>query len=285
MRLSSQSILSAVLLSLAMTGTGFSQDAKKKKAKPVEVAAVRPEVLRSKVIPEGWLLRDKEGRELQAHLLSVSGENVLIQRVEDEREFSVPIENFDARSENVIRNWMYRDPDAIDYSLDIKADRGLVESTSFKIAGREFTTSKWSYTVSISNNSRNELSDAEIEYRIVYDDQVGFTRTSVMPGAGSDQQEGEKVDLPPMKFNDELEFDTPVLETHKYEYVPTKGEREFHKDSVKGIWVRIMRRGEVIAEYKSNEASMGSLSWDNEAQEEIQFRYTFGGEEIEPELD
>ena len=285
MRLLIHPSISLLLLSALLTaGTAVSQE-KKKKPETVEMAAVTPAQVRSQAAPEGWLLRDEEGREIQANLISVSGDNVLIQRVEDDREFNVPISTFDSRSENVIRQWMYRDPDAIEYSLEIKADKDLVESTSFKIAGREFTTNKWSYTVSIANHSRNDLSDAEVEYRIVYDDQVGFSRTSVMPGAGDGQQEGDEVDLPHMAFNDELEFDTPALETQTYEYVPTKGEREFHKDTVKGIWVRITRRGEVIAEYQSNEAAMGSLSWDNESHEEIKFRRTFGDEDLESELD
>ena len=78
-----------------------------------------------------------------------------------------------------------------------------------------------------------------------------------------------------------LLFQTNSLPTS----VPTKGEREFHKDTVKGIWVRITRRGEVIAEYQSNEAAMGSLSWDNESHDEIKFRRTFGDEDLESELD
>lgn len=190
---------------------------------------------------------------------------------------------FDSETEQMIRHWIEVDPEAVDYSLELRASREMVDSSEFEIAGRYFKKVEWTYHVTLANQTRNELNDAQIEYRIVFDDNVAITRTTAMPGKGKNQQDGQAVDLPGMQFNDEIEFKTPVIETETYEYKPTRGDRDFLRDEVKGIWIRVVRHGEVIAEYKSNQAAMGDLSWDNEDEIEItitnRFRDSFEEEE------
>ena len=251
----------------------------------MKVAAVDRSLMRSLGAPDpGWTLRDDEGREIQAMLLSAHGDMVKIQRIEDEQEFDVPISMFDPETEGRIRYWIEEDPDAVDFTLDIAATRELADSSTVELAGRSFTKKEWSYKVGIHNATRKDLNDAEVEYRILYDDNVNFVRTQPAPGEGDNQQDGQAVNIPTMTFNDEIEFNTPVLEMDTYEYEPTRGAREFLKDEIKGIWIRVVRHDEVIAEYRSNEAAMGGLSWDNEDEFEIKitnrFKESFG-EEVE----
>ncbi len=262
----------------------LSQEKKAKAKEPLRLAAVKRDVLRApSAPPAGWTLRDDEGREVEANLVSAHGEIVKIQRLDDEREFDVPISMFDSETEQMIRHWIEVDPEAVDYSLELRASREMVDSSEFEIAGRYFKKVEWTYHVTLANQTRNELNDAQIEYRIVFDDNVAITRTTAMPGKGKNQQDGQAVDLPGMQFNDEIEFKTPVIETETYEYKPTRGDRDFLRDEVKGIWIRVVRHGEVIAEYKSNQAAMGDLSWDNEDEIEItitnRFRDSFEEEE------
>jgi hypothetical protein len=232
--------------------------------------------------PGAYTLRDLEGRELEAYLLSANGDTIKIKRVDDEREFDVPMAMFDSSSNEQIREWMEEVPGAVSYAVGISAQRHLVSSNDFTTGGKMIKTAKWSYQVTIANQARNDLADAQVEYRIIYDDNVEFVRIAVGPGKGENQQDGQAIDLPEMVFNDEVEFDTPPLDLHTYEYLPSaKGaEREFAKDDIKGIWIRVTRKGELIGEYKSNEASMTSLSWDNEEEVEItvrnKFRDSFG---------
>lgn len=255
------------------------------KKERVKMAAVRPEVLRPRFEEDlHWTLRDDEGREVKATLLSAHGDTVKIQRADDDREFDVPISMFDLQTENRIRQWIDRDPEAVDYNFDISATKELVGSDEFDLAGRSLRTSKWAYRITIANHSRNDLSDATAEYRIVYDDNIAFARTAAIPGKGKARQDGQAVELPEMNFNDEIEFKTPSVETHTYEFKAAKGPRDFAKDEIKGIWIRILRRGEVIAEFKTNESVMNGYSWDNEDEIEIKvtnkFRDSF--EETEP---
>jgi hypothetical protein len=260
------------------------EDAEAKKKPTVKLALIDRAKMKapSAFTPDSYTLRDTEGREIEAFLLSANGETIKIKRVDDEREFDVPMAMFDSSSNNQIRGWMDDVPGAVSYSVGISAQRHLASSNEFSISGKMIKTGKWSYRVTVTNQTRNDLRDAQVEYRIIYDDNVEFVRTAVGPGKGENQQDGQAVDLPDMVFNDEVEFDTPVLDLHTYEFIPTaKGaEREFIKDDIKGVWIRVTRKGELIGEYKSNEASMGSLSWDNEEDVEItvrnKFRDSFG---------
>lgn len=279
MRTSSISLFAFACFVFAISPSGaFAEKPVKERLK---VASVNPDLMKSRGMPDpGWTLRDDNGREIQAMLLSAHGDMVKIQRVDNDQEFDVPISMFDSETEGRIRYWIEEDPDAVDFSVGVSASRELVDSSTVELSGRTFKKSEWTYKVVIHNETRNALNNAQVEFRVVYDDNVSIVRTLAAPGEGANQQEGQAVDLPTMEFNDEVEFKTPVVTTDTYEYDPTKGTREYLKDEIKGIWIRVIRHDDVIAEYRSNEAAMGSLSWDNEDEVEItitnRFEESFG---------
>jgi hypothetical protein len=251
-----------------------------KKEKTQKVAAVDPEALRAPSAPDSVMtLRSVAGQEIEAKLISATGENVTIERVGDSRQFVVPLANLDNYTNDQVRQWMEQAPGAVDFTFAVTTTKNLVDSNTFMTAGRDLKTAEWSYRVKVTNLTRNLLTGAQLEYRIVIDDQVEIAKTVVAPGKGANQQDGQLVDLPEMQFNDEIEFDTPPLQVHTYEYVPQRGEREYSRDSIKGIWVRILKNGVVLYEYQSHPATMASLSWDNEDKLEIrvtnQFRDQF----------
>lgn len=280
----------ALLLAAGLPIASPAQQAEVEKAPPRQeageepvrkVAVVDPKLFEAPSSPDDSLvLRNTNGQEVRAHLLSAHGDSVRIRRTEDSREFMVPISTFDDFTIERIRSWIDSDPHALTYTLSISATRNLVGSSQFTTAGKDYKTSDWSYRITISNLTRNDLTGAQVEYRIVYDDQVEFVRTAVSPGKGRNQQEGQAIDLPDMSFNDQIEFETPSLTLQTYKYEPPRAEREYARDTVKGIWIRVIKGGEIIGEYQSNPSSMASLSWDNQNQIDIQvtnrFRDRFG---------
>jgi hypothetical protein len=245
-------------------------------------AAARKPAEAAQVVPgDGTMtLRSASGQEIEARLLSANGESVRIERVGDGREFVVPLSSFDEYTGERVRQWMDRAPGVVEYSFAVEANRVLVDSSTFMSAGRDLKTAEWSYRVKFTNLTRNELRGAQLEYRVVYDDEVIIDRAVVAPGKGANQQDGQLLDLPDMSFNDEVEFETPPIALHTYEFVPQRGEREYSRDSVKGLWLRVMKNGEILFEYQSHPGAMASLSWDNEDKTEIRvtnrFREQFG---------
>jgi len=265
----------AALMLACLPGTSTAQEKKEVKGKDSvrKVAVADRQLMNAPSAPDGSVtLRNADGQEIQAHLLSVHGDSVKIRRADDSRAFIVPISTFDEYTGEQIRQWVDRDPEAVNYSLSISAQKNLVDTSLFETASREFKTSKWSYRVSVANLTRNELSGAQLEYRIIFNDQVEFVRTAVGPGKGLNQQDGQAIDLPEMAFNDTIEFETPAVDLNTYEYSPTRGDREYAKDSIKGIWIRITKNGKLIGEYQSSPAALASVSWDNE--EDVEIRIT-----------
>lgn len=272
-----------VHLSIALILAGssnFALEAEDKK--PVKkVAAIEKKVLVAPSAPERSLvLRNLSGQEIKANLLSAHGDTVKIQRVEDGMEFTVPVAMFDEFSVRQINNWMENDPEAVDYSVSISTEKNMSDSSTYVTQGREFETEKWSYQVTLTNLTRNVLSDAIVEYRIIYDDEVEFARTVASPGKGGNQQEGQTTELPEMTFNDQVQFTTLPIEINSYKYDPIRGERERSRDAIKGIWVRVSKNGKVIGEYQSSPSALASVQWDNEEETDIQvtnrFRDSFG---------
>ncbi len=297
--ISSRILLVSILLFLLGSGGLIGQEKPKEPAKPaparpaakpaparpaatpaVKVASVDPKLMRapsSVVLGETMTLRNTTGQEIEARLLSASGEFITIERVEDTRRFEIPISTLDDFTADRIRQWMETSPKAVNFSLSIESSKSLSNASSFMNIGREFKTSEWTYRVSITNLTRNVLSGAQVEYRVIYDDAVDVSRGSALPGKGIDQQEGQIVDLPDMVFNDQVEFETLPVKIDNYEYIPTTrgAPREFSRDSLRGIWVRVIKNGEVIAEYQSSPASLARTSWDNENRTEIRLKNNF----------
>lgn len=220
-------------------------------------------------------LFSRDGRHLDARLISMSGPTVTVERLSDHRQFSIPVDSLDAPSVKRVESWVERDPEAIDFSLQISAKKRLVETDTFESQGRTLKTTSWVYDIVLANQSRNDLSDAEVEYRIIYNDDVEFVKSAMYPGKGNGQRDGEAVDLPNLPFNGRAEFTTPPIDMQAYEFVPVRGEREFFRDEITGIWVRVIRNDRVIAEYQSNPASMHKLAWEGKEGAEIKIHDSF----------
>ncbi len=269
-------VLTCTLVGVS-TATVFGQTAAKTPAvsptkettsiqsKPTELKAVASTARR----PGEMTLTDTSGRKLDVEVLGANGDTLRIRRMTDEREFEIQMTQLDSLSSIRVQKWIDRTPAMTKFSIQFEVEKRLAESDDFSTAGRTLKTSQWVYDVKLTNLTRNVLNDAIVEYRIVYDDAVAFSRTSAMPGKGAKQQEGQEVALPEMGFNERAEFTTPKLKLETYEYAPSRGEKEYERDKLIGIWIRVTKRGQILDEFKSNLAAMQAISWDSEDDEEI----------------
>ncbi|MCB1233723.1 MAG: hypothetical protein KDM91_01470 [Verrucomicrobiae bacterium] len=237
----------------AKSSTAAEADAKKTAAKS---AAFYKQPVR---------LYSRDGRSIDARLMSASGDRIQIERVADGREFFLSMSDLDSRSADRVQLWMDRDPDAIEFAFDFQVEKRLVTSDTFEYAatGRTIKTAKWVYDVSMTNLTRSDLRNAELEYRIVYDDEVAITRGSAYPGEGRRQMEGGSLELPEVGYNGKAEFTTAPVTIETYEMKPLRGEKEYQRDTVVGLWIRVRKNGEIVHEFQNNAAFMGDLAWDN----------------------
>lgn len=219
-------------------------------------------------------LYNKDGRHLDARLISATSERVTVQRLTDNQTFDLPMESLDAASVDAVDSWMDRGMEMQPFSLDFQVGKRMVESDSFSVGGRDFKQMKWAYDVVMTNQSRNELNDAVLEYQIFFDDEVQVVRTSASPGKGKNMRDGQDVKLPALAFNGRAEFTTPPVDLQTYEYKPSRGEREFRRDQIVGIWIRVIKEGEVVGEYQSH-PSLKDLPWNEDEEIEIIVRDSF----------
>ncbi len=219
-------------------------------------------------------LFDKSGRETEAMLLSANGETISIERTADGKRFEVPLETFDERSQRSIEIWMDRDPEAVQYAIGYEVQKRVLDSNSFESRSTTTKRSQWVYDVVVTNLSRNELTDVELEFQIVYEDKVNMLRTTAMQGEGR-MHEGSSVQLPPLKFNGRAELTTPPVVLDAYEYDPTRGEREYFRDQLVGIWIRLVKGGRIISEYKSNDVTMKNEVWGGMESYKIEVKDSF----------
>ena len=222
-------------------------------------------------------LYDREGRLIEARLMSATGDVITVERISDHREFQINLEDFHDASQRYINLWLERDGKAIDYSFSLIARKRLVDSSDYNMPYKVLTTSKWAYDVEITNRTRNELKGAKVEYRIFFEDEIYFLRTTPYPGKGI-LRDGDSVKLPDMGYNAFGKFSTPPVELDTYRYDPKRGEREYRKDKLLGIWVRLVKNDDVIAEFKSNPTAMHALAWEEEDELEIMITDRFADE-------
>lgn len=222
-------------------------------------------------------LYDVDGRVIEARLVSAAGDVITVERTEDGKEFQIELDRFHHTSRHYIELWLQRDVDAIDYLVDFVVRKRLIDSSDYETLGRSLTTNKWVYDVELTNRTRNELSGTQIEFRIFHDDEVYFVRTTAYPGEGL-QQEGEGVELPELGFNARAEFTTTPVELDTYRYTPSRGDKEYRRDKIVGIWLRLVKNGELVEEYKSNETVMKDFVWDGEEAETITVKDSFADE-------
>lgn len=222
-------------------------------------------------------LYDLEGRLLEARLLSAAGDVITVERGADQKQFQIPLENFHHSSRKYIDLWLARDTAAIDYSIGFVARKRMLDDSDYETSERTLTTAKWVYDIELTNRTRNVVHGTQIEYRIFFEDEVMFLRTTAYPGKGR-QEEGESVKLPDLGFNSRAEFTTPPVELDTYRYDPARGDKEYRKDHIIGIWLRVLKNDEVIAEHRSNEVVMKDFAWDGEDSVEITITDSFGDE-------
>lgn len=226
------------------------------------------------------VLRDQSGAEAEVLLLRKSGDHVSIRRLADGSELVIPINILAKDSAAAVERWARLDPTAIDFSLGIEADSYVKDSQNYETTDRrELTTKNWSYDIRIQNRSREDLEGARVEYRIYYHDDVELRGVAGVPGKGRYQYIEGGADLPKMLFNDRVEFSTESLPLHTFDYHPYKPRmkmrREFAQDTLVGLWLRVMKKNAVLAEYQSDPAAMSELRWTTDKNSPIEVRDPF----------
>lgn len=147
-------------------------------------------------------------------------------------------------------------------TLDIHAERKCLDKEKKKDHNATVTNEKWVYEVAIKNGSFRDLTGLSVEYRMYMKDDSIRTKSSKIPLR---KKEGTTpieplANLAVFKFQTEvMEIETSLLDsgwTYK-----DKGNKRQSKDSLYGIWLRVMKDGKMVAEFVTPPALKEKEKW------------------------
>ena len=205
---------------------------------------------------------DSQGREMNAKLTQVSGEDIYIERL-DGLSTRVDISIFSKEDQEFIRDWDRKETlrnDAIKarFITDVE-DKSRWDNNGSGIVRK---TWKEGYKIELSNESQLDLKNIRIEYLVFkFEDALAAQKRS----EGEVRKISDETKFPTLKAGSIARVSTkkfPMLETklapgYKWE----SGGKETSKDEMRGIWIKVFV-GEILAtEASKPENLMRKESW------------------------
>jgi len=208
-------------------------------------------------------LKDKSGRELRAELLSLSQDQLEIER-EDGLNFTVSLKLLSDESKSLVQAWAQRNvpEDSIKISFREKRERKYDKDS--KSRKNEINVIRPTFKISYSHDV--PLKNLKLEYKIIYEEErIGrtddeFTQIKVHYG---------KITIPHLNSNEE-EYTFSGAEaielwesSMKGSYSPSSGSSGPAEDEITGIWMRLFIDENIIYENTAPNRLLKRETWDS----------------------
>jgi uncharacterized protein affecting Mg2+/Co2+ transport len=120
------------------------------------------------------------------------------------------------------------------------------------------TKEKWGYKVTIENKAFAPVSGLEVQYRqFKFDDQLKGSQLVGVAGA---------TNLPALNTGQKFTFETTPVEIERFELRPgwvwTDESKQKVKDRLAGLWLRVLRDGEVVFEWQNPPDLKTNAKWE-----------------------
>ena len=208
-------------------------------------------------IVEGRTFTDAKGRKIEAELVAHAGEKIVISR--SGKKFTVSISAFSEADQKYIKEWIAKNPDAVDMDYKFRFYADHKRSASVTQRGGVAIQDKLkfkdnTYEMIVYNNGSTEVVGVDIRYEIYVADFVVMKRNKYFGLAvGADKES-------------ELEVIAGELKNHS---IPVKGRVDFERtfstefyidrdgsrkdaaaeDQVIGVKIRVYKAGKLLGEY------------------------------------
>jgi hypothetical protein len=151
-------------------------------------------------------------------------------------------------------------------NIRFKADRKRLEVDRDRKSIEMKTAEKWIYSVELQNAAFKDFANLEVQYAVFGSQETlgakdAPARDITVTGAKT---------IPELKNNGRFAFDTEPLSLEKAQlgggyYYPSGGDAKA-RAAVNGIWVRVFKDGEMIAEYASPSTLSKTREWPSGAE-------------------
>jgi len=205
---------------------------------------------------------DSQGREMDAKVTLVSGDDVYIER-RDGLTTKVKISIFKKEGQDFIRDWARKETLKND-AIEVRFKTDVEDKSRWGSNGGGIMRKTWkeSYEIVLTNDSQMDLKDIRIEYLILkFEDAMAAQKRS--EGAVRHLVDETKVSF--IKAGGEISAETkkfPMLET-KLEsgYYWTSGGKETSEDEMRGIWIKVYVGDILATEVSKPENLMRKEKW------------------------
>lgn len=202
---------------------------------------------------------DLEGRKIEAELLEANKTDVRIRR-DDGRVFDLQRSRLIQADQDYIDEWLRERAFAFG-GIDISTWRIRKGSKRSEAKSTTNIEEDWCYKITITNNSRADLGNLSIEYRVYYrEDAIRKTKES-----HSVLHDDGKASIGLLAARDEVQLETNAIvldvEQLKIGWKHRGTGKRRVEDSLEGIRLRIFSNGELLKEYASPTNLPEKFSW------------------------
>lgn len=204
-----------------------------------------------------------DGREMEAKIIRVSGDEVIIERKADGRNFTVGTDMFAQDDQAFIKEWDELKRLSRDDALKITVRRST--ESSEKSSSVSTVTERWEagYTIGVTNETWGPLENLTAHYRIFKFDQAVAAQDR---GEGDIERKSGKFPIAMLERDATVEHDTEkfllTASKLKSNWYYINGGRKKSKDELDGCWVRIYKGTQLVHEYSLPSALMREQHWD-----------------------
>jgi hypothetical protein len=213
-------------------------------------------------------LTAKDGRTIEVDILGYEGESVRIKRLDSGQTFTMPISNFSDADQRALRAEAKKEaekPKPVPAgSMIIELSRGVFSTEKRDATGLTYTHEQWGFNVVITNRSGPILEDLRAEYILLLEPNPYHTsvadRNKLKRTMGSEK-------LSTLATGGRTQFRTRTVEAVKVALKPgwvwsDEDRKRTTRDKLYGIWVRIYRGDELIAESTTPAGIVTKEKWD-----------------------
>lgn len=203
---------------------------------------------------------DQQGRTIKATVIRATENEVWIRR-EDGPSFQVALTTLSKADQEYVARWRKIDAIRVPNALEFSARRFPEGRETFDDGSIRTTRESYGYEITLTNRSPVDLSDLQIDYRFfVREGSPGVTGQK-RPVRTQDGKDG--IAFIPSRGTGSFRTKTVTLISTKLRpgWVYADGSKTATTDDLRGICVRIMQDGEVIAEFSTPAKLMERETW------------------------
>lgn len=230
--------------------------------------------------PEPHVFTNKEGQQIEAHLVAVGGSlsTIIIERPGDVRRFEIEILSLSLDDQQYLKDWLHAQPAPEPDTLSLRIEAQPVfsdvvrERFEDRVYGGSGTRSKVGYEFAINSLERLPLLDCRLEYVVLVEDRLQIR--AFEPGdvetirwrfrkTGPVVYQSGSIDLGPLKYNTEQ---LAVSKTLSHEEVRGASSYTDAEDSVVGVLARLVSAdGSELAQFSDIDRNFDHLTWETVA--------------------